>query len=308
MDSQDKKKVSAPNRYLQGNAITVVIPISLWNGSVGEELRTVFAAPIMGLHSHEALFTLHPVHSSYLSGDVKVSRNILIVSNQFKNKVSYVNDKFTKQQHIFTLEGSNETKLLELIQLHAKEIKEKFYNSEISHLLEHVDLNLKLQQKVRKKFAIDMIIPKAYVKGLEGENFMWLRKEVGAGHNNILLYTASYSALYNKNPFITNTLFIRNQVTKKYVLGKTKGSFMIAEQSYYPNFSTTRIHTNLAYEMRGSWEFHNDVMHGPFINFAIRDSKRKRFIIVDGFTYSPTHSKKALLFEMEALIKSIKSL
>ena len=60
--------------------------------------------------------------------------------------------------------------------------------------------------------------------------------------------------------------------------------------------------------MRGSWEFHKDFMTGPYVNFAIRDNKRKRFIIVDGFAYNPVHSKKELLFEMEAIIKSTKIL
>jgi hypothetical protein len=165
-----------------------------------------------------------------------------------------------------------------------------------------------LQNQIKKNFLVDIQIPAEYKKGLQGENFLWLRKDIGSGNNNLLIYTASFSALYNKNALVTNSLYIRNQVSEKYVLGKTNGSYMITEQAYYPSFQTAEIQNNLAYEMRGSWEFHNDFMTGPYINFAIRDNKRKRFIIIDGFAYNPVHSKKELLFEMEAIIKSTKIL
>ena len=183
-----------------------------------------------------------------------------------------------------------------------------FYNSELNLILAKNTINTKLQKQIKKKFLVDIQIPTDYEKALQGENFLWLRKDIGSGNNNLLIYTASFSALYNKNALVTNSLFIRNQVSKKYVLGKTDGSYMITEQAYYPSFHTTEIQNNLAYEMRGSWEFHKDFMTGPYVNFAIRDNKRKRFIIVDGFAYNPVHSKKELLFEMEAIIKSTKIL
>lgn len=298
----------AKNPYLNQNSVTVLIPISLWNGKVGEKIREKFGAPIAGLHDCEAVFTLMPIHTNYFPSDAKVSRNILIISSSFKTQTSYVKNKYADNQNIYTIQGKNEEILLNQLQASAKKIMNTFYNSELNLLLAKNKINTKLQNQIKKKFLVDIQIPSDYQKGLQGENFLWLRKDVGSGNNNLLIYTASFSAFYNKNALVTNSLFIRNQVSEKYVLGKTNGSYMITEQAYYPSFHTTEIQKNLAYEMRGTWEFHNDFMTGPYVNFAIRDTKRKRFIIIDGFAFNPVHTKKELLFEMEAIIKSTKIL
>lgn len=307
-NEQEKKDHVAKNPYLNQNSVTVLISQSLWNGKVGEKIREKFAAPVVGLHDCESVFTLLPIHTNYFPSAAKVSRNILIISSSFKTQTTLVKNKYTENQNIYTIQGKNQELLLNQLQNSSKEIMNTFYNSEINLILAKNKINTKLQKQIKKQFSIDIQVPTDYQKALQGENFLWLRKEIGSGYNNMLIYTASFSALYNKNALVTNSLFIRNQVSKKYVLGKTDGSYMIAEQAYYPSFHTTEIQNNLAYEMRGNWEFHKDFMNGPYLNFAIRDNKRKRFIIIDGFAFNPIHSKKELLFEMEAIIKSTKIL
>lgn len=305
---QVKKDLVAKNQYLNQNSVTVLIPISLWNGKVGEKIREKFAAPIVGLHDCESVFTLLPIHTNYFPSDAKVSRNILIISSSFKTQTTHAKNKYAKNQNIYTIQGKNEEILLNQLQIASKKIMNTFYNSELNLVLSKNKIDTKLRNQIKKQFSIDIQIPTEYKNGLQGENFLWLRKEVGSGYNNLLIYTASFSAIYNKKAVITNSLFIRNQVAKKYILGKTDGSYMITEQAYYPSFYTTEVQKNLAYEMRGNWEFHKDFMTGPYLNVAIRDNKRKRFIIIDGFAYNPVHSKKDLLFEMEAIIKSTKIL
>jgi hypothetical protein len=305
---QVKKDKISKNQYLNQNSVTVVIPLSHWNGKVGEKIREKFAAPIVGLHDGESVFTLNPIHTSYLSSNAKASKNILIISPNFKNQITHIKDKYSKDQNIYTIQGKNEETILNQLQNSSRAIMNTFYNSEINCVLKNLKVNSGLQKQIEKQFSVAIQIPNGYNKGLKGNNFLWLRKEVGSGFNNILIYTASFSALYNKNAFVTNSLFLRNQVTKKYVLGKTNGSYMITEQAYYPSFTTIEIKKQRTYEMRGNWEFYKDFMNGPYINFAIRDNKRKRFIIIDGFAYNPVHSKRNLLFEMEAIIKSTKIL
>lgn len=306
--NSDKKESNVKNPYLNQNSITVLISEEFWNGKIGEKIRETFAAPVAGLHDHESLFTLMPIHSNFLSSDAKLSRNILIVSPNLESQTQHVKNKYASNQNIFTIQGKNEAFLLDEFQVSAKKMMHTFYNTEIKLVWEKSKKNKLLQKQIQKQFSVDIQIPSEYKKGLQGDHFLWLRKEVGSGYNNLVIYTAGFSALYNHKAFITNSLFLRNQVSKKYILGKTKNSYMITEQAYYPSFQTTEIHNNLAYEMRGSWEFYNDFMTGPYVNFAIRDNKRKRFIIIDGFAFNPIHSKKDLMFEMEAIIRSTKIL
>lgn len=189
----------AKNPYLNQNSVTVLIPQSLWNGKVGEKIRETFAAPITGLHDCESVFTLMPIHTNYFPSDAKVSRNILILSSSFKTQTTHVKNKYAENQNIYTIQGKNQEILLNQLQLASKEIMNTFYNSEINLILSKNKINTKLQKQIKKQFSVDIQIPTEYKKGLQGENFLWLRKEVGSGYNNMLIYTASFSALYNKN-------------------------------------------------------------------------------------------------------------
>ena len=47
-------------------------------------------------------------------------------------------------------------------------------------------------------------------------------------------------------------------------------------------------------------------MAGPFLNYTVIDKKNNRLVIVEGFTYAPSVNKRAFLFELEAIAKSLK--
>lgn len=47
-------------------------------------------------------------------------------------------------------------------------------------------------------------------------------------------------------------------------------------------------------------------MAGPFLNYTILDEANNRLIIVEGFTYAPSIKKRAFVFELEAIAKSLK--
>ena len=147
-NEQEKKDLVAKNHYLNQNSVTVLIPISLWNGKVGEKIREKFAAPIVGLHDCEAVFTLLPIHTNYFTSDAKASRNILIVSSSFKEQTTHVKNKYAKNQHIYTIQGKNEAVLLQQLQKSSKEIMNTFYNSELNLFLAKNKINTKLQNQI----------------------------------------------------------------------------------------------------------------------------------------------------------------
>ena len=80
---------------------------------------------------------------------------------------------------------------------------------------------------------------------------------------------------------------------------------MISEKAYSPYFLQTKIDQKQAFEIKGTWQLKNDFMSGPFINYAIKDTKNNRYLILDGFTYNPSKSKRDLVFELEAMMKSV---
>ena len=61
-----------------------------------------------------------------------------------------------------------------------------------------------------------------------------------------------------------------------------------------------------AIETRGTWELKNDFMAGPFLNYMINDTVNNRFLMLDGFVFSPSSRKREMIFEIEGIYKSSK--
>jgi hypothetical protein len=80
---------------------------------------------------------------------------------------------------------------------------------------------------------------------------------------------------------------------------------MVTEEAYSPYFSKIILAGNNAFETKGTWQMKNDFMSGPFINYAIFDKAHKRILVLEGFCYAPSKEKRDLMFELEAMIKSI---
>ena len=46
-------------------------------------------------------------------------------------------------------------------------------------------------------------------------------------------------------------------------------------------------------------------MGGPFLSYALLDTKNSRIIIAEGFVYAPNVAKRDYLFELEALLQTL---
>ena len=83
---------------------------------------------------------------------------------------------------------------------------------------------------------------------------------------------------------------------------------MVTEDSYAPYVFRINLKGKESYEMHGTWELNNDFMSGPFINYSIIDRTNKRILVLEGFCYDPSKEKRDLMFELEAIIKSVEFL
>ena len=101
---------------------------------------------------------------------------------------------------------------------------------------------------------------------------------------------------------------IRDSVSKQKIPGPTKETYMSTEMQYKSVLAPTKIRKHKGLEVRGLWEVKKQFMGGPFINFSVEDSINNRILFFDGFVYSPGTEKASYIFEIEAIIKSLKIL
>ena len=114
--------------------------------------------------------------------------------------------------------------------------------------------------------------------------------------------------LEKDNNIIANITVMRDEIGQANIHGTLPNTWMITEAAYAPYLFDVTVAGKKTYLTKGTWELKNDFMAGPFVNYAIKDTKNNRYLILEGFTYNPSKSKRDLVFELEAIIQSVKFL
>ncbi len=292
------------------NKVMVVAKISDWTGDVGQEIRNSFGELQVGLPQPESILSVSQVAPNGFSSMMKASRNILVISEGPTENFSIRKDVYAMPQTIVYVQAKDDASIIKILQDRKKEIRSIFLEADVKFTQsifekEKLDEN---QFETLKNLGISLTIPKKFRKVDDTGEFLWLRNHLTSGiaktgSNNILIYTVP---LEDKTTVADSIVAVRNRFGKKYIPGSKEGMYMITEKAYTPFTFDATIDGKKAYETRGKWEVKNDFMAGPFLNYSIIDEKNNRLVVFEGFTYAPSVSKRAFLFELEAIAKSMK--
>lgn len=292
------------------NKVMVVAKVSDWTGDIGQEIRTSFGELMVGLPQPEPILTLSQVAPSGFSAMMKAHRNLLIISESDNEGFSVKKNVFAQPQTIVYVQGKNDETIIKLLQKHKNDIKEIFIDADIkfTQRIFEKDKLAEDQFKTIKNLGISLTIPTTFKLVDDTGDFLWLRQHLlsgiaKTGSNNILVYAIP---LENEETVGENIVAVRNSIGKKYIPGSFEGMYMITEEAYTPFTFDATIDGKKAFETRGKWEVKNDFMAGPFLNYSIIDKKNNRVLVFEGFTYAPSVNKRAFVFELEAIAKSMK--
>lgn len=305
---QQKQKHEIRNTSGKINSIAVIIDDQLWNAEVGDSIRNKFASPVIGLPQEEPLFTINQYPVKLLEGFITNTRNSLIIKKGRENSYVYVENEFATPQNVFHISGKTVASILANIEKNAPAIIKKMRQTEINANQKIIDTSKINIKKIIRKFHINIDIPTGYSYVFERKKFIWLKKEISSGNTSLLIYQVPVSVLKSGSNILKNIIKTRDSIGNLYIHGTASNTKMITEDSYSPYLFHTNIKGKEAYETKGTWELKNDYMSGPFINYCIIDKKNKRILVLEGFCYDPSKEKRDLMFELEAIIKSIEFL
>ncbi|MCW1146948.1 DUF4837 family protein [Flavobacterium lacisediminis] len=290
------------------NNVSIIIDDNLWNGEIGDSIRKKFAAPVDGLPQEEPLFTLNQYPTKVFEGFVRKSRNIIVVKKGKEASFTSTTNKFAKPQNIFFISGSDTEDVLNVLEEKSAEIIKTIKAAEIIENQIRMKKSLVPDTKLQDKFGISLQIGFGYKYDMVKDNFIWLRKEFTSGYNSILIYQVPIEKVEKDNNIIANITAMRDEIGKANIHGTLPNTWMITEAAYAPYLFDVTVDGKKTYLTKGTWELKNDFMAGPFVNYAIKDTKNNRYLILEGFTYNPSKSKRDLVFELEAIIQSVKFL
>jgi len=287
------------------NSLQVIISNDLWNESVGEEIRNYFAAPVDGLPQDEPLFSIYQMPLETYTGFARKNRLVLYVSIGENEGVSIKKDIYARPQKGVFITARTRNGLVTLIKENQAEIIETFHASEIAERQRRTSLSLLKLDSLKEKMGVSLKIPSAYHIAKATDDFYWIRKELKSGSTNIIIYEVPLEMINKDSTTVGDIVKMRDSIGGYYLPVEDDGRF-ITEEAYAPYLFTTEINGKPAYETKGTWEVKGQYIAGPFLNYAIRDELRNRYLILEGFTYAPSVEKRDLQFELESILKSAK--
>ncbi|MEO1030790.1 DUF4837 family protein [Winogradskyella sp.] len=307
----DNKKDGDKTTYLPAsngnlNSISVVIDNELWEGSVGESIRTVFAAPLNGLPVDEPMFKLRQIPPQVFDGFATRSRIVLkIEKGNLEPTTKIANNAFAKPQTVAVIGGKTNKDIIEQLKESRDKIIDAFNKEEVKEKQRRINLSLLKDEDMENQLGFTINIPSAYRISKATEDFFWIRKNLSNTKTiELMIYEVPIDSISKSDSTIVDIVNVRNKITKTQIPGED-GIYMKVQDAFAPAMFETIIDNKPAYEVRGLWQMEGFTMGGPFITYAIEDKVNKRYLIGDGYVYAPSLRKSEYVFELESIIKSI---
>ena len=280
------------------NNVSVVINDELWEGAVGEVIRENFGRPIYGLPQIEPVFSLSHIPSKVFSGFATKSRTILKIDISENEGVFNFKNTYASPQRIIQITAKSPDKIIEIINENLNSIYSTMYFNEIQEKQRRISKNLNKTEVIKNNTGASLKFPSAYRVAKVDSNFVWIRRDIETGSVNLFIHRQT-------NLTEQSIIEKRDSISKIYIPGPVENTHMSTDLIYTPNTQEINVGGKQVFETRGLWEIEGQFMAGPFLNFQIKLGDDD-FIMLDGFVYSPGSTKREYIFELEAIMRSLK--
>jgi hypothetical protein len=289
------------------NNLLIVMKNSEWQGEVGDELRKFIAEPVLGLPQPEAQFEVTQIPPESFGTMFKASRSVLQIGIGDRNSFTIDTNVYAEPQKIITIIGTSKEALILEIQKNGKALISEFKNADLLTFQRSINKNHWDPTKMPtfSKHGYSIKIPKTFSIVEDNGDFVWYRMRLDGGNSmELFSYTVPIKSIDDENG--NNLVAIRDTIGKKHIPGEVEGSYMITEEAYTPHIFEVKLDGKKALEAKGKWEVKGVYMAGPFLSYSIIDKAKNRLVVVEGLTYAPSMNKRDYMFELEAIMKTIK--
>jgi hypothetical protein len=287
--------------------LIVSVDQQLWDGPVGDTVRSIFAEPVHMFNQPEPMFDVMRTNPSALKGIILRHRNILdikVTPEVAKPAAAVQHDIYAKPQTIITVAAPDAKGIVEYLTEHRTDLQQIFEKAERSRSLaaSRKYKEKDLEAEILQTFGMKVDIPKGYAKrnGIGGD-FLWISNEQAITSQGIIIYSYPYAGGEDLLP--ENLLARRNEFVGK-VPGPSEGSYMTTAD-FEPDVRYIRINGRAWAEMRGLWDVEGNFMGGPFVSYSTVDAATNRIVTLDCYVFSPKSPKRNLMHSLEHIIFSV---
>lgn len=288
------------------NDVSVVIDNENWKGRLGEAIRDILTVPIYGLPQDEPTFNINQIPPQVFTDFITRTRTVLKIQMDQPPGILFRDNVYAKPQKVIVISGNTKDEVIDLLEENASKIIQTFRQIELAQRQQQMRKSLFNTSAINEKLGIKIEFPSAYRIAKEDDHFYWIRRDIRTGTVNLMLYELPLGAISQNDSVINQIVSIRDSIGEKYIEGPVEGSFMVTQMAYTPFHGETVLDNKPTLETKGMWNVQNAFMAGPYINYAIEDKVNKRWLVAEGFTFAPSVAKRDYMFELEAIIQTIK--
>lgn len=289
------------------NVLTVVMPNELWQGKLGESIRQKLAGSVNGLPQVEPMFDINQMPEEAFTGFMRKQRTFLKIEQAQEASIEEVKDVYARPQHGIIVKGPNDEAINRIIKQDSARIVDAFKEAEVQEKIRRISLSLKDDEPLEEAFGISLKFPSAYRYAKSTDDFFWIRKDIPNGDMNITIYEVPLSQINKDTNTIASIIQMRNDISGEHIT-VDEGARFSTEAAFAPYLNKTTVAGREAYETKGIWDVKGRFMAGPFLNYAILDKKNNRYLVLEGFVFKPSASKRDNMFELESILKSVRFL
>lgn len=286
------------------NHVLIVINDSDWDGRVGDALKKIIGEPVLGLPQEENQFSVTQVDPRTFNALFKRNRNILFVGIDTVNQVYTNSNIYSSPQTTLTILATDKETLIESIADNKDEILSTFKKNDLALYQRKITKDVHNLDDIQtlKNLGITMQMPFAYKLVEDTGQFLWYRSSFARGLLNIIAYEIpTFGEPYTNESLVS----FRDSIGKNFIPGQFDNTYMRTEPNFTPITTQLELNGMKAIESRGLWFVEGDYMGGPFLSYTLEDPENERLIVIEGFSYSPSSKKRDVVFELEAILKTV---
>lgn len=286
------------------NHVLIVMNDEDWKGKVGDALKEIISEPVIGLPQEENQFSVTQVDPYTFNNLFKRNRNILFVGIDKEENFYTNHDVHASPQTTVTILAKDKEALIENIKSHADDIIDIFKKYDLALYQKKITKDFHDPETIEtlNSLGITMKIPFEYKKVEDSGQFLWYRNTFERGLLNIIAYEVP---VFGEPYTMASLVSFRDSIGKSYIPGQFENTYMRTEPKFTPITAKVKFNDINAIESRGLWFVEGDYMGGPFISYTVEDKANERLIVVEGFSYSPSSKKRDVVFELEAILKTM---
>ncbi len=291
------------------NEVMVVADTDLLEGTAGDALKSYLSQRQLGLGVDEAKYTIRHLTPDLFKGAIMRSRSVVYMQLDTLSRAHVKRDMYATPQHLVVIKGRNELELAQNVDQIMLQAVDSFRQSDLRVAQSRFRRSLYTEPRLNSVFGINLTIPSIYRPAKFTEDFAWIDRPIENGTMNLLVYALNPGQFSNEDNFLEDLIRMRDSVGRAHVPGpdaEGTQTHMQTEPIFRPYVFGAELNGFKAAEMRGMWDINGYPMAGPFITYVINDTINKRNLVLEGFVFAPNKEKRDYLFELEAIIKTLK--